>query len=225
MKNQKSLASLLMFIGSTLCFFFPFVTVSCGGVKAFTLTGQQLATGTTLREPQPFGPPQTQKIDPDLFAAVTGLCAIGGVGLSLIGRRLAGATAATGGVGAVSLLVMRFRLDDQLQKQAGGMASATYETGFTVAVLLLIAGAVWNAYLFRQNPRSEDLVPASKVEANPIDTPSSSTQSQSATGEGILDSQSCSHCGQRVGPAARFCEACGTPSQQSIGANEVNTSS
>jgi len=34
----------LLFAGSRLCFFLPFATVSWAGIKAFTLTGQQLAT-------------------------------------------------------------------------------------------------------------------------------------------------------------------------------------
>ena len=153
MANRKSIASVLIFVGSSLCFFLPFVTVSCGGVTAFTLTGQQLATGTTLTQPQPFGPPQTQKVSPDPFAAVAGLCALAGIALSLIGGRLTSAAAISGGVGAVSLLIMRSRLNDQLQTQGQGLAKATYETGFTLAVLLLLAGAAWNVYLFLQSRR------------------------------------------------------------------------
>jgi hypothetical protein len=156
MKNRMSIASVLIFVGSVLCFFLPFVTVSCGGITAFNLTGRQLATGTTLTQPQPFGPPQTQKVSPDPFAAVAGLCALAGIALSLIGRRLASAAAISGGVGAASLLIMRSRLNDQLQSQSQGLAKATYETGFTLAVLLLIAGAAWNVYLFLQSRRSSD---------------------------------------------------------------------
>jgi hypothetical protein len=160
MTNQRSIASVLLFVGSALCFFLPFVTVSCGGVKAFTLTGQQLATGTTLTQPQPFGPPQTQKIDADPFAVAAALCTLAGIVLSLIGKRIATATAISGGAGGVSLLIMRSRLDAQLQTQGQGVATATYETGYTLAILLLIAGAAWNVYLFLQARRSNEAVPS-----------------------------------------------------------------
>lgn len=176
MANRKSIASVLIFVGSSLCFFLPFVTVSCGGVTAFTLSGQQLATGTTLTQPQPFGPPQTQKISPDPFAAVAGLCALAGIALSLIGRRLASAAAIGGCVGAVSLLIMRSRLNGQLQTQGQGLAKATYETGFALALLLLLAGAAWNVYLFLQRKRiseSGQSVPGSGQSSN-IDTPARS---------------------------------------------------
>lgn len=153
MGNRKSFASLLLFLGSALCFFFPFVTVSCGGMKALTLTGQQLATGTTLREPQPFGPPQTQKVDADPFAATAGLCALAGIILSVAGRKMASANAIAGGVGTLSLLITKVRLDEQLQKQGNGMISATYESGFILAVILLAFGAAWNVYMNLQERR------------------------------------------------------------------------
>ncbi len=151
MANRKSLASVLLFVGSALCFFLPFVTVSCGGVKAFTLSGRQLAMGTTIEQPRPFGGTQKQPIAADPFAAMAGICAVAGVALTLAGRKLSGASAASGGLGAILLLIMRSHLSDQLQKQAMGMAKADFEGGFTITLLLLIAAAGWNAYLFLQN--------------------------------------------------------------------------
>ena len=219
MPNRKSIASVLLFVGSALCFFLPFVTVSCGGVTAFTLSGQQLATGTTLVQPQPFGPPQTQKVSADPFAVVAGLCAIAGIALSLIGRRLASAAAISGGAGALSLLIMRSRLDDQLQKQAQGLAKATYETGFTLAVLLLIGGAAWNVYMFLQSRRISEagrLVPGAgqsgsdhalvQSESPPSLRENQENQTQPGT-------RSCSHCGKPIRANARFCEACGKAAQ------------
>ncbi len=126
MADHKALASALLFAGSALCFFFPFVAVSCGGVAAFTLTGQQLATGTTLSQPQPFGPPQKQHVDADPFAAIAGLCAIAGIVLSFTGRKMAGGCAAAAVVGTVSLLAMKSHLNSELQNQAGGMVQANY---------------------------------------------------------------------------------------------------
>lgn len=212
MANRKSIASVLIFAGSALCFFLPFVTVSCGGVTAFTLTGQQLATGTTLTQPQPFGPPQTQKVSPDPFAVVAGLCALAGIALSLIGRRLASAVAIGGGVGAASLLIMRSRLNDQLQSQGQGLAKATYETGFTLAVLLLIAGAAWNVYLFLQTRRIGEaslLTPAT----GQIGDDHSSAQSGSPPMPPESKGRICPHCAQPIRAKARFCESCGTSAE------------
>jgi hypothetical protein len=206
MANRKSIASVLIFVGSMLCFFLPFVTVSCGGIKAFTLTGGQLAIGTTLTQPQPFGAPQTQKVAADPFAALAAVCGLAGIGLSLIGRKVAAGSAICGSLGTISLLIMRSRLDAQLQKQGEGMAQASYEAGYTLALLLLAAGAAWNIYLTIQSNKNA---------------------SQSAVADGgISDSRNdsvasaspplCGGCGKPVGASARFCESCGKPSEPAI---------
>jgi len=235
MKDKQSIASLLIFVGTALCFFLPFVTVSCGGIKAFTLTGQQLATGTTLTQPQAFGPPQSQKVDGDPFAAIAGLCALAGIVLSLIGKRMAGASAAAGGAGAVSLLIMRSRLDAQIQKQSQGLATMTYETGFTLVLLLLFAAVAWNLYLLLQNQRlrtvevpdgdgRQDSVgsiadsrgsPPQRIEAvEPLPQPvPSAAFMDPASQNREAHTRFCAQCGQKVKLNARFCESCGRPTE------------
>ena len=153
MADRKTIASVLLFAGSTLCFFLPFATVSCAGTKLFSLTGQQLATGTSVSQPGAFGAAQTQKVEADPFAAIAGLCAIAGVALSLIGRKMAAGTAASGGLGAVSLLILHSRLEDQITKQSQGVAQVSFESGYTLAILLLIAGTAWNIFLIAQGRR------------------------------------------------------------------------
>jgi hypothetical protein len=214
--NRKSIASVLIFVGSALCFFLPFVTVSCGGVTAFTLTGRQLATGTTLTQPQPFGPPQTQKVSPDPFAVAAGLCALAGIALSLIGRRLASAAAVSGGVGAVSLLIMRSRLNDQLQTQGQGLAKATYETGFTLTVLLLVAAAAWNVYLFLQIRRigeANRMAPATGQSGNDHSPAQNVSPPLSLESQGRI----CRHCARPIRANARFCESCGRSAETTVG--------
>jgi hypothetical protein len=82
---------------------------------------------------------------------------------------MAGPAAISGGIGAMSLFIMRSRLDDQLQKQSQGLATANYETGFTLAVLFMIAGAAWSAYLFLQGRRIEGASPELKGAAQEED--------------------------------------------------------
>ena len=137
----------VIFVASLLCFLFPFTTVSCGGQKSASFSGVQLAAGTTIEQPQPFGPAQKQKVDSEPTAAIALLCAILGAGLSFVGARFAIGTAITGVLGALSLLLMKSRLDDQILKEGHGMLQVSYETGFSLALLLLLAGAAWNAYL------------------------------------------------------------------------------
>lgn len=202
MASRKSVASVIIFVGSTLCFFLPFVTVSCIGVKAFTLSGQQLATGTTLTQPQLFGPPQTQKVPADPFAAVAGLCALAGIALSLAGQRLAVGTAVSGGVGAISLLITRSHMESQIQQQGQGMVQLSFEAGYTIAILLLLAGVGWNIYLLQKARRGSAAI-------TPVLDGAAATLGQASSESHA--SPHCSQCGKAVRAGARFCESCGNP--------------
>jgi hypothetical protein len=192
------------------------------------LTGQQMVTGTTMTQPQPFGPPQKQKLDGDPFAAVAALCSIAGIVLSLMGRQMAVGAAASGSIGVLSLIFMRSRLDAQIQRQGQGLASITYETGFTLVTLLLIAGAIWNFYLVVQGKRMGlasgkpvDDRPDSESRGSPDQqiedvhrsaiSPHPVAQRQVNAVHEPTESRFCGDCGQAVRTGAQFCEACGSP--------------
>jgi len=157
----SSKVSPAIFIISILCFFFPFVTVSCGGHKIASATGVQLATGTTLEVPQAFGPSREQKVAQEPLSAVAGLCAVIGFGMSFAGARAAIVPAISGVVGALSLLIMKSRIDGGIVKHGQGVLQANYEIGFFLALLLMIAGAVWNCYLFSQRAKAAAISPPS----------------------------------------------------------------
>jgi hypothetical protein len=205
MANRKSNASILLFLGSTLCFFLPFVTVSCGGAKVFTLSGRQLATGTSIEMAQAFGAPHTETIKPNPFAAIAGLCAIVGIVLSLAGTRLATAGAVSGAAGAASLVIMASRMTNEIQKATQGMGSVNEEFGFTVTIVLLIAAAVWNIYLITQRKEIEGpLVP---IRENPV------RDGQVGPGPPVQRPSSaalrCEKCGELINAGVSFCEECG----------------
>src|SRR5581483_3852920 len=53
------------FVLAIVCFFFPLISVSCGGTRVSQFTGVQLVTGTSIQEPQLFGPPKQHRVDPE----------------------------------------------------------------------------------------------------------------------------------------------------------------
>jgi len=205
MGNRKSIASILLFVGSLLCFFLPFLTVSCGGQKIFTLSGQQMATGTTFSEPQPFGPPKSQKIDPNPFASVALLCAVAGVALSLVGTKLAAAGAVSGAAGAVSLGVMASRLDGEIQSATQGMGQANVEVGFSLTMFLMLAATAWNIYLIIQGKKAAS---SSSVAAVTSPAPVAHAQPEAGSGEGE-NLGYCGDCGAKLTKASTFCGSCG----------------
>src|SRR6266852_3589386 len=131
--GQKSKVSPIIFIASILCFLFPFIAVSCGGQRFASFSGIQLATGTTVDQPQMFGPSQKKKVAPDPFAAVAGLCAIVALGLSFVGSaRTSIAPAISGATGAISLLLMKSRMDSEIVKQGQGILRDRILAGITL---------------------------------------------------------------------------------------------
>ena len=147
MANRKSTASLLVFLGAVLCFFLPFVTISCGGVEGVKLSGQQLASGTSIKQERAFGPPSMQPIDANPVAALAWLSAITGLCLSFAGRKMCKSASFSGGAGVLFLLILRSSLQARIEERTGGMATVHFNTGYVLALLLLLTGAVWNAYL------------------------------------------------------------------------------
>lgn len=207
----KSKVSPVIFLASILAFVLPFVTVSCGGQKVASLSGVQLATGTTVQQPQVFGPPQKQRVEPDPAAALAALCAILGLVLSFLSIKNAIAPAIAGAMGALSLLFMKVRLDDQVVKQGHGMLQVSYEGGFVLTLMLLIAGAAWNAYLLSQRrPAPPATQFATEKEIDIGRNPEVQSQSTAPA--------YCPHCGQPWTSGAKFCMQCGKPAGDSAAA-------
>lgn len=209
--TSKSKMSPAIFAASILCFLLPFVTISCGTQKVATFSGVQLATGTTVNQPQMFGPRQNQKVDPNPAAAAAALCAVLALGLSFLGTRIALGPAISGAAGAVSLFLMKSRLDDQIVKQGQGMLQVNYETGFSLALLLLIGGAAWNAYLFSQRNKilGAAQFPAAQSAATRGDPEESSRFHSPNLMQRPPSPTFCPDCGEPWTANAKFCTKCG----------------
>lgn len=216
MESKGRLVSIISFAAAILCFFLPFVTVSCGDIKAFTLTGQQMATGTILTEPQAFGPPKSQKIDPDPFATVALFAGIAGLVFSILGRKMTGAAAISGIISAACLLFFRFHLQDQIQTQGQGIARVNFEMGFTLALLLVIAAAACNLGLIIKARQRQANMPQGGSFPGPLTVPpptatTAGPENSAAILAGSTSSRFCTACGRPLQRNAHFCSECGKP--------------
>jgi zinc ribbon protein len=196
----KSKVSPAIFVIATLCFLLPFVTVSCNGQKVASLSGMELATGTTVEQPQVLGPAQKKNVGGEPLAAVAGICAIAGIGLSFLGARLAIAPAISGAAGALMLLLLQSKLSSDITKEAQGMFRLDFEAGYVLALLFFVAGAAWNFYLFFQGR---------KMAAPASSPPGAYAAGATTAGSGTASASFCPHCGQALNAGARFCGGCG----------------
>jgi hypothetical protein len=198
---HKSKVSPVIFVLATLCFLLPFVTVSCNGQKVASLTGVELATGTTVEQPQVFGPAQKKRVGAEPLATLAALCALAGIGLSFLGSRLAIAPAVSGTAGALFLLLLQSKLNSDMSKEVQGAFRLDWEVGFVLVLLFFIAGAAWNFYQFFE---SRKLAAAPAVSSQAV-----RANATAAPDPGTTASSFCTGCGKAIAAGARFCGGCG----------------
>jgi hypothetical protein len=193
---MRSKVSPVLFLVTVLCFLLPFITVSCNGQKVATLSGTDLAFGSTVEQPQVFGQPVKKRVDAEPIATIAFLIAVAGIAVGFLAARVPLASAITGGLGALFLFILMGKLSSDIGKNAQGIFQLDYDIGFIMAVILFVGAAGWNAWLFFASRGAPPLAHAAAA------TPGAST---AAAGPG------CPHCGQPLTGNVKFCGGCGKP--------------
>jgi hypothetical protein len=130
-----------------ICFFLPFVTFSCQGQKVASFSGLQLATGTTIQQPQMFGPPKSQKVGAEPLAVLALLSVLAGVGASFLrGKKGAGSSAGLALLAVILLAALKSKLDGDALRQGAGAVQVNYEAGYYLTLILLLAAIGASVY-------------------------------------------------------------------------------
>ncbi len=145
MPTTKKLSPAILGL-ALLGYLLPFATVSCQGQKVASFTGTELVFGTTLQQPQMFGPPKAQRIDSEPLAVLAFLSCLAAFGLGFAKSRNSEiGTAAVAGVSFFILMLLKSKLEDQALRRSGGAFQVTYEFGFWLVVLSSVAAGVLSA--------------------------------------------------------------------------------
>jgi len=176
-----------IFVLALICFFLPFVTFSCQGQKIVSLSGIQMVAGTSVQQPQMFGPPKSEKLNAEPLAVLALLCGALGLGLSFLkGRGGAIASAAAGGLAAILLLALKSKIQGDAVAKGGGILQVNYEVGFYAVVVLFLAAVALNIYVLMQGKS--------------LPLPALGTSG---------GSKFCTQCGSRNLSTDAFCKECG----------------
>ena len=141
MPSETKKLSLASFGLALFCFLFPFISVSCNQQKVASFTGFQLVFGTTVQQPEMFGPPKRQKVDEEPLADLAFLCCAAACGLCLAKSRNAEiGSAVLAAISFICLIQLKSKLQDQVLRSAGGMLQVDYEFGFWIVALLIVVG-------------------------------------------------------------------------------------
>lgn len=152
LKNGKKLSASL-FALVLICFFLPFVTISCDNRPVGEISGIELATGKTVSAPTFTGQTRGQNIPGDGRAVLVFVAAAVGIGTSLIRvRRSFLVSAGVGVFGLLMLLSIKSEMDKQMIEQGAGYTGfkADYGLGFRGPVLFFIAAFCLNIWMFFQ---------------------------------------------------------------------------
>lgn len=126
-----------------ICFFLPFINISCSGQKIATLSGIQLVSGTTM---------EGRKINPEPWAVVAFISSIAGLGLSFMKSRKSSILAAvSGAIGVISLLLLKAKIDNDMLKKGKGVIQVEYDLGFWLTFLLFLSAIGLNWFLFTKD--------------------------------------------------------------------------
>jgi hypothetical protein len=134
------------FLLTLFCFLLPFVTLSCPAGR-FTLSGLQVAKGTTINEPQMFGGVKQREVKGEPLALAALLCALIGAGVGfMVSRKARFVAVGLGGLGAILLLFFRGKVEGDILREGGGMFQVSYGAGFWLAFLGFIVAAGLNLF-------------------------------------------------------------------------------
>lgn len=198
---MRKKVSPLLFVASLACFLLPFATISCGGQRLATVSGLQLATGTTVSEAtNQAGGSRKQTIKAEPAAAVAATCALLGLALALAHVRPM-LSAACGLISIIALFLLRAQLLDRVAIRGQGALQIDFGEGFLLSLLFLGAAVAWNAYLYISGGS-----PASFVQPAPTPVVSAQLENKPMA----LALIKCPACGRATREGA-FCSACGEP--------------
>jgi hypothetical protein len=237
MEREVKKFSPAIFAAALICFFLPFVNVSCQGEKIASFTGVRLVTGTTVEQPSLFGQKENKKVDSEPLAALAFLCGVAGLGLSFLQKKKSAiAPALIGGTGVILLLLLKSKLDSDVLRQGQGMLRLEYGAGFWLAFLFYVSAAAVNGFLFARSKKEVAEVPIPKERIAPASPVACCPRCQAEVKDGMRFCQICGFklieepkiepkpveekrvaavlcrkCRAPVAPGLKFCEACGAP--------------
>lgn len=147
-----------VFVLIILCFFLPFVNLSCGGQTIMSLSGFQLITGAKVSPADNlFGGfkqeefDEKERVDPQPMAILAFIMALAGLGLSFIKRKkLAIITVIVSALGLIFLILLKVNMDGESDLGAQYIITLDYQFGYWFSLLLFAAGVVIFGMIFKE---------------------------------------------------------------------------
>lgn len=154
-----------------VCFFLPFVNLSCSGQTVMTLTGFQLITGSEYSEPNVMGQNmfdqdnqnnadnKSREIKSQLMALLAFLAALVGLAVGFIRKKMTAIFSLIIAVlGTVFLILLKINMDSDVALNGEGIMNLEYQTGYWLTIILFIAAAAAHWFIYNEKKKPESVV-------------------------------------------------------------------
>ncbi len=151
--NQAKQFSPGVFGITLLCFFLPFINITCSGEKIASVTARELVTGSTLEplggsEKGMKGMEMKGKIESEPLAAVLLALVVAGLVFSFLRKNVFTILAAvSAGAALVTQLMLRSKLLQDIDKEGEKLLQIEMAAGFWAILLLLLVALALNVWL------------------------------------------------------------------------------
>ena len=208
---------------ASLGFILPFVSFSCQGMKVATLSGFQLASGTTISGGDMF---QANVVPPNPF--IIAALILGGIAflLGFYARTALMSLIATAcsAIAALALILFQLEAPDQVRKATAQAFSLNMELGYWVALILYATATVMGALDSRdlpaslvQSPTADAVYPQTAFEPD-VEKIEASVRTE---GSKSPESKFCPQCGSPRVSGKGFCPNCGEALDAQIAVQRV----
>jgi hypothetical protein len=134
-----------LFILIMICFFFPFISISCNNKEVVVITGIQLVTGGELKQTGLLSQ-ESRRLPSQPGAVLSFFLAIAGVTAGFWkGRWGAGFRSACGLIAVITLLMLKVKFHDSLEQYPKLVFYMEYLPCYWVTLSLFVISAVVNA--------------------------------------------------------------------------------
>jgi len=154
-----------------LCFFLPFVNLSCSGQTIMSLSGFQLITGTEVKQPEMFGQnmmgqnnnldKKGEEVSSQPMALLAFIAALAALLISLMKKKTTALINIVISVlGVIFLFLLKFNIDGnaKLSMSGQGIITLDYQFGYWFSIVLFIGGAVLSWLIFNEKPPKENII-------------------------------------------------------------------
>jgi len=155
LKDKENIFRPAVFGIALICFFLPFLHISCEGIRVATFSEAQLVLGTTIQIPEGFGGKETVRLNGEPLAILTCLSVIVGLALSFSNAiKTYIAAGIMGIVGTILLLLLKVKLDNDIIREGEGMLLSEYGMGYWLTFIILLSAAGYNFFSSNKKKRN-----------------------------------------------------------------------